>query len=80
MSETAKLATPRRKFLKNTVQVAAASALAGMAIPRVHAGEDNTIRLALSCADTWYVLRGLSYSNASPRLLSAHRLSLTHEV
>ncbi len=37
----------RRDFLKTTGQVAAASALAGVAIPSVHAGEDNTIRIAL---------------------------------
>jgi predicted dehydrogenase len=37
----------RREFLKTTGQFAAASALAGVAIPRVHAAEDNTIRLAL---------------------------------
>ncbi len=37
----------RREFLKATGQVAAASALAGVAIPSVHAGEDNTIGVAL---------------------------------
>jgi len=37
----------RRKFLSGVSKVAAGSALAGVAIPRVHAGEDNTIRLAL---------------------------------
>ena len=37
----------RRDFLKMGGAVAAGSALAGMAIPSVHAGEDNTIRLAL---------------------------------
>ncbi len=37
----------RRDFLKTTGQAAAASALAGVAIPSVHAGEDNTIRVAL---------------------------------
>ena len=47
MSETTKSVSPRREFLKNTARIAAASALAGVAIPRVHAGEDNTIRLAL---------------------------------
>ncbi len=39
--------TPRREFIKNTARMAAASALAGVAIPRVFAGEDNTIHLAL---------------------------------
>jgi len=38
----------RREFLKTTGRIAAATALAGAAIPRVHAAEDNTIRLALS--------------------------------
>ena len=37
----------RRRFLKQGCQVAAGVALAGSAIPAVHAGEDNTIRLAL---------------------------------
>ncbi len=39
--------TGRRDFLKKTAGLAAASALTGVAIPRVHAGEDNTLRLAL---------------------------------
>jgi predicted dehydrogenase len=37
----------RREFLEWGGKAAAASALAGTAIPRVHAGEDNTIRLAI---------------------------------
>ena len=37
----------RREFIKTTGRLAAASALAGVAIPHVHAAEDNTIRLAL---------------------------------
>ncbi len=37
----------RREFLQRTGTVTAASALAGVAIPPVHAAEDNTIRLAL---------------------------------
>jgi predicted dehydrogenase len=47
MSEAADSATPRREFIKNTARIAAASALAGVAVPHVHAGEDHTIRLAL---------------------------------
>ena len=39
--------TSRREFLKDTGRFAAVSALAGMALPHVHAAEDNTIRLAL---------------------------------
>ena len=37
----------RREFIKTTGKIAAASALAGIALPHVHAAEDNTIRLAL---------------------------------
>ncbi len=37
----------RREFLKWGGAAAAGTALAGVAIPRVHAAEDNTIRLAL---------------------------------
>jgi len=37
----------RRQFLRSGGKLAAGSALAGVAIPRVHAAEDNTIRLAL---------------------------------
>jgi predicted dehydrogenase len=37
----------RRDLMKRTGQVAAASALAGVAIPQVHAGESSTIRVAL---------------------------------
>lgn len=41
------LSTSRRDFLKTTGQLAAASALAGVALPHVHAAENNTIQLAL---------------------------------
>ncbi|MBM3891274.1 MAG: Gfo/Idh/MocA family oxidoreductase [Verrucomicrobia bacterium] len=37
----------RREFLEWSGKAAAASALAGVALPHVHAAEDNTIRLAL---------------------------------
>ena len=40
-------ASSRREFLKNTARIAAASGLAGVAIPHVHAGECNTIQVAL---------------------------------
>ena len=39
--------TNRRQFLETTGAVATASALAGMAVPAVHAAEDNTIQVAL---------------------------------
>jgi len=47
MSETTKRTSSRRQFLRNTGQIAAASALAAGAIPRVHAAENNTIQVAL---------------------------------
>jgi predicted dehydrogenase len=37
----------RRDFIKTTGRLAAASALAGVALPHVHAAENNTIQLAL---------------------------------
>ncbi|MDD4268698.1 MAG: Gfo/Idh/MocA family oxidoreductase [Pirellulales bacterium] len=46
MSES-KTGTSRREFLKNTSRIAAASALAGVAAPRLHAAEDNTLEVAL---------------------------------
>src|SRR5205814_7353003 len=39
--------TSRREFLKTSGRIAAVSALAGVAIPHVHAAEDNTLQLAL---------------------------------
>jgi predicted dehydrogenase len=39
--------TSRREFIKQTSTVVAASALAGIALPHVHAAENNTIQLAL---------------------------------
>jgi predicted dehydrogenase len=45
--KSAKHNASRREFLKNTGRVAAVSALASMAIPHVHAGENNTLQIAL---------------------------------
>lgn len=47
MSKNTNNTGSRRNFLKNTGRIAAASSLTGLALPHVHAGEDNTIRLAL---------------------------------
>ena len=46
-NRSASAATTRRTFLARGGKVVAAGALAGITLPRVHAGEDNTIRLAL---------------------------------
>ena len=40
-------ALSRRDLLKNAGKIAAVSALTGVALPSVHAGENNTIRIAL---------------------------------
>ena len=47
MSEDAKNVTSRRDFLTNSGRVAGASVLSGIALPHVHAAENNTIQLAL---------------------------------
>src|SRR6266404_433155 len=47
MNQTSNIQTSRREFIKNTGKMAAASALAGVAIPHVHAAEKNTIQVAL---------------------------------
>ena len=40
-------ATSRRQFLTNSSRIAGVSTLAGLALPHVHAAENNTIQLAL---------------------------------
>jgi len=47
MNESQTQLTTRRTFLKNTGRIAAASALAGVAIPHVHAAPNNTTQIAL---------------------------------
>ena len=47
MTDSTDRGPTRRDALKTTGSLAAASALAGVAIPYVHAAEDNTIRIAL---------------------------------
>ena len=47
MSSTENNLTSRRQFIKSTGQLAAVSALAGVAIPRVHAAPKNSIDVAL---------------------------------
>src|SRR4030042_1069882 len=39
--------TSRREFLKNTGRIAATSALVAGIVPRIYAGENNTIKVAL---------------------------------
>jgi len=47
MNDQPSLPLSRRKFIKSSGQFAAASALAGVVLPHVHAAENNTIQLAL---------------------------------
>lgn len=47
MTDSPNRGPSRREVLKTSGKVAAASALAGLAIPHVHAGETNTIQIAL---------------------------------
>jgi predicted dehydrogenase len=47
VSDTAKGGLTRRELMKTSGKVAVASALAGVALPQVHAAEDNAIRVAL---------------------------------
>jgi len=47
MNETSNSLTTRREFIKTTGRLAAASALAGVAIPHVHAASGGVIQLAL---------------------------------
>jgi predicted dehydrogenase len=47
MNESNPSLTSRREFILNTGKIAAASALAGMAIPRVHAAGSDTLQVAL---------------------------------
>ncbi|MFP6612998.1 MAG: twin-arginine translocation signal domain-containing protein, partial [Pirellulales bacterium] len=47
MNETKQTETSRRQFLKKTATAAAATTMVAAAVPKVHAAEDNTIRVAL---------------------------------
>jgi len=47
MNDSSDNLTSRREFLKNTGRFAAASALAGVALPQVHAAGSSQIQLAL---------------------------------
>ena len=63
----------RRDFLKATGQVAAASALANVTIPMVHAAEDNTIQVALiGCGGrgSGAAIDGLSVQNGPIKLVA----------
>src|SRR6266849_3304831 len=65
--------TSRREFIKNTGKLAAASALAGVALPHVHAAENNTIQIALiGCGGrgTGAAINALSVTNGPTKLVA----------
>ncbi len=70
-AESGKLS--RRNFMEWSGKLAAGAALAGVAIPRVHAAEDNTIRLALiGCGGrgTGAVANALTVPNGNAKLVA----------
>ena len=77
----------RRDFLKGTGTIIAAGALAGAIVPRVHAAEDNTVRVALvGCGGrgTGAAANALSVKNGPIKLTAMadvfdHRLKTSHE-
>ena len=73
MNDTGKRASSRRKFLTDSGRIAVASAVASSAIPRVHAAEDNTIRVALiGCGGrgTGAAVNALSVKNGPIKLVA----------
>jgi len=73
MSQPTKSVTSRRKFLQNTGRMAAASALVAGAIPRVHAAEDDTIKVVLiGCGGrgTGAAANALAVKNGSIKLVA----------
>src|SRR5262245_65870484 len=49
VSKSPKGGVTRREVMKKSGQIAVASALAGVALPQVHAAENNTIQVVLVC-------------------------------
>src|SRR5271165_3084501 len=65
--------TTRRQLLANTTRVAGVSALAGIALPHVHAAENNTIQVALvGCGGrgTGAAINALSVTNGPTKLVA----------
>ncbi len=87
MNGSPKSGLSRRELMKKSGQVAAASALAGVILPQVHAGENNTIQLALvGCGGrgTGAAANALASPNGPTRLVAmadvfANKLTSSHE-
>ncbi|MCC7156474.1 MAG: Gfo/Idh/MocA family oxidoreductase, partial [Bryobacterales bacterium] len=73
MSEERTAATSRREFLASTGRTASGAALAGIALPHVHAAESNTIQIALvGCGGrgTGAAVNALSVTNGPTKLVA----------
>lgn len=73
MNETKPNLTSRRQFLERTSRISGTSALAGIAIPHVHAAENNTIQVALvGCGGrgTGAAINALSVTNGPTKLVA----------
>lgn len=73
MNETKPNLTSRRQFLECTSRISGTSALAGIAIPHVHAAENNTIQVALvGCGGrgTGAAINALSVTNGPTKLVA----------
>jgi len=73
MSSTTNKSTSRRQFLKNTGRIAATSALVAGIVPRIYAGENNTIKVALvGCGGrgTGAAVDALSVKNGPMKLVA----------
>ncbi|MBL8178476.1 MAG: Gfo/Idh/MocA family oxidoreductase [Bryobacterales bacterium] len=71
MTENPSNPTSRRQFLSNTTRITGASALAGVALPPVHAAQTNTIDVVLIGAGgrgTGAAINALSVENGPTRL------------
>jgi predicted dehydrogenase len=73
MSESQNRVSSRREFLKNSSRVAAATTLVGLAVPHVHAAEDDTIQVALiGCGGrgTGAAVNALSVAQGNTKLVA----------
>lgn len=73
MNENKEILTSRRRFLGDTTRISGASALAGIALPHVHAAENNTVQLALvGCGGrgTGAAVNALSVTNGPTKLIA----------
>ncbi len=73
MSDSKPGVTSRRRFLTDAGRTAGASALAGVALPHVHAAENNTIQIALvGCGGrgTGAAINALSVTNGPTKIVA----------